>query len=121
MTLRQFSRLACLSALSVAALALVAGCPLQPQQLEAAGVTAGTYAVEYADGQLMVYDLPEYRDEEGMLYTYDISQPDWYTGPAVYEVDDNGAWTPIVENVTIDEILTTWDFPPRPEAPAASE
>jgi len=65
--------------------------------------------------------LPEYRDEAGTLYTYDITQPDWYAGPAVYEVDEDGVWTVVIEDVTIDEILTTWDFPPRPEESAASE
>lgn len=121
MKLRQFSRVAGLATLSAAALLLVAGCPLQPEQLEAAGVTAGSYAVEYDGAQLIVYSLPETRDEEGLWYTFDVPQPDWYTGPAVYEVNENGEWTAVIENVTIDEVITTWDVVPAVEAPTAAD
>ncbi len=95
---------------------LIAGCPVDSTLIDTPAALAGTYWVEYADQTLSVFELPEYRGEEGVWHTFEIAVPDWYTGPALYEVNDDGSWQRLTDDpdLTLDEVLMLYDPPPAP-------
>jgi hypothetical protein len=98
-------------------LLLVAGCPMDAAQLSGTlPLTSGTYWVEYADGQLAAYELPEQRTDGGKWYAISTDVPQWYTGPALYGVNPDGTWARITSdpNLTLDDILVVYD--PKPSA-----
>ncbi|MGD8452483.1 MAG: hypothetical protein PVJ57_11740 [Phycisphaerae bacterium] len=95
------------------------GCPLDPMAIspetfEPLPAIPGLYWAEHTDGELAIYRLPEYREDPGSWTTHEIDPPDWYTGPAVYELDDVGDWTRVTEgdDLTLDEIMQLYDFAP---------
>lgn len=102
--------------LMILPLLLVAGCPVDLTQLPADQMLAGTYWVEYRDGQLMAFELPEFRGETGTWHSLPAAQPDWYTGPALYDVNADGTWIRLGDagELTLDDVLQTYDPPPRP-------
>ena len=97
-------------------LASLAGCPVSNTSLDLGADLVGTYWVEYQAGQLAVFELPPYRGDEGVWNRLTIGQPDWYTGPALYEVNADGSWSRLTtdETLTLDDVLQTYDPPPRP-------
>jgi hypothetical protein len=100
-------------------LLLVAGCPMDAAQFSGTPpLTSGTYWVEYANGQLTAYELPEQRTDAGKWYAMPTDVPQWYTGPALYSVNPDGTWTRITTdpNLTLDDILVVYD-PKPPAAP----
>jgi len=101
--------------LIVTPLALLAGCPLDASVLEPLPDVAGTYWVEYGDGELAVFELPEYRGEEGTWHLLATEQPSWYTGPALYEVGEDGSWVRLTTDpgLTLDDIIQLYDPAPR--------
>lgn len=103
---------------------LVAGCPMDMAQLDATpGLAsaypdlAGLYWVEYADDELAIFRLPAVRGDDGDWLEIAADMPDWYTGPALYEVDAGGAWERIThdDSITLDEIIQLHD--PVPAIP----
>ncbi len=108
--------------MSGCSLLAVAGCPVDSTQLPAVDSVAGTYWVEYQDGQLSAYELPQYRGEPGTWRTLAVDRPDWYTGPALYEVNQNGSWLRLTvdDNLTLDDVMQLHDPPPRPPTNEAS-
>ncbi len=108
-------------------LVIVAGCPVDSTSLQL-GETAGgdsglkaasdgrEYWVEYADGTLAMFELPQYRGQEGSWQRVARSEPAWYTGPALYAVDADGAWTRLTDdsNLTLDDVIQLYDPPPAP-------
>jgi hypothetical protein len=104
-----------LLAISVFPLILTAGCPVDATVATLPSVDAGTYWVEYQDGALAVFELPTYRGESGVWYTLEIAEPAWYTGPALYEVREDGSWVPLTTGgaMTLDDVLQTYDPAPR--------
>ena len=104
--------------LLLSATVLLAGCPVDAPQLEPTVVPAGMYWVEYEAGALAVYELPQYRGEAGVWHTLVTAQPEWYTGPALYEVRADGSWTRLTsgDGQTLDDVLQTYDAPPRAES-----
>lgn len=102
--------------LCISPLIAVAGCPLDLTSGQVAATLAGTYWVEFDDGALQAYVLPQYRGEDGRWLTLDTAAPDWYSGPALYELHEDTTWTRLTEgDLTLDEVLQTYDPPPRPE------
>lgn len=97
-------------------LALLAGCPITDTPLDLGADLAGTYWVEYDGGQLAVFELPAYRGDEGVWTRLTIAQPNWYTGPALYQVNADGSWMRVMayEALTLDDVLLTYDPPPQP-------
>lgn len=95
---------------------LVAGCPLDNMDFPLTESLEGWYWVEYHDGLLSAYELPEYRGEDGRWITLETTEPVGFTGPGLYEVDADGNWTMLVsgENETLDDFLQTYDPQPRP-------
>lgn len=94
---------------------LLAGCPLDSAgSLEG---LAGTYWVEHRAGELAAYALPATRGESGHWLTLETEVPAWYTGPALYEVADDGTWKRLTDDtaLTLDDVLQTYD--PRPSVP----
>ena len=77
---------------------------------------AGTYWVEYQAGQLAVFELPRYRGDVGVWHQLAMDQPDWYTGPALYDVNSDGSWSRLATSdaLTLDDVLQTYDPPPQP-------
>ena len=108
-------------------LVLVAGCPVNPDVVDSgAGQSstvpyrtslAGDYWAEYADGTLAIFELPRYRGAAGAWLTAATPQPEWYTGPALYEVKEDGTWTRLTSdaNLTLDDIIQLYDPPPAVE------
>lgn len=103
---------------------LVAGCPMDMAQLDASPVLAdmypdlaGQYWVEYADGELAIFRLPQVRGDDGDWLEIAADMPTWYTGPALYEVDDTGMWQRVTQDdsITLDEIIQLHD--PVPAIP----
>jgi hypothetical protein len=99
-------------------LALLAGCPNVDAPLGLGADLAGTYWVEYQAGQLAVFELPLYRGDEGVWNRLTIAQPNWYTGPALYQVNADGSWSRVMayETLTLDDVLQTYDPLPRVES-----
>ncbi len=95
-------------------LALVGGCPAVPEGIDLPASVAGTYWVEYADGALAVFELPAQRGQEGVWHRFEAAEPAWYTGPAVYEVSEDGGWVRLSTqaDLTLDEVLQLHDPPP---------
>lgn len=103
--------------LLVGPLFAVAGCPIDATDGAVAASLAGTYWVEYRAGALEAYVLPEFRDDEGLWLTLDTEVPDWYTGPALYELSDDGTWARLTDgDLTLDDVLQVYDPPPGPAA-----
>lgn len=95
------------------------GCPLDPvtfdpDTFEPLPVIPGLYWVEHVDGELAIYRLPEDREDPGTWTTREGDPPLWYTGPAVYDLDDTGDWVRVTEddNLTLDEVMQLYDFAP---------
>jgi hypothetical protein len=112
-TLQRLARLA----LSVCPVALVAGCPIDAAQFDGPGVPAGMYWVEHDDGELVLFELPAERSAEGTWFTFETDPPEWYAGPALYELHDDGTWSRLSgdQTLTLDEIIQLYD--PRPALP----
>lgn len=100
--------------IAVFPLILMGGCPIDPTLGGVLPAEAGTYWVEYSDSALVVYELPATRDEVGAWHTFEMAQPDWYTGPALYEVHEDGSWDRLTtdETLTLDDVLQTYDPAP---------
>ncbi len=105
---------------AVLPLVLMAGCPDAPGILNLSPSLAGTYWVEYQDGTLVTYELPADRGAEGTWLSAAMAMPEWYTGPALYEVSADGTWLRLEDgaDLTLDEVMQLYD--PRPAAPDAS-
>jgi len=97
--------------LIVTPLLLVAGCPVQSGPTLDVSLVVDTYWVEYSDGQLLIYGLPEHRVDEGTWYSVTTRAPEWYTGPALYNFNPDGTWTRVTEdpNLTLDGLLSLLD------------
>ncbi len=95
-------------------LALLGGCPTDSVPSDVLDELAGTYWVEYADGQLVVFALPECRGEAGTWSRLSTPEPEWYTGPALYEVGSDGTWMRLTTDttLTLDDIMLTYDPAP---------
>ena len=101
--------------LCICPLFAIAGCPFDVTSGRLPATLAGTYWVEYGDGALQAFVLPEYRGEEGRWLTLDTATTGWYSGPALYELHDDATWTRLTEgDLTLDDVLQTYDPPPRP-------
>lgn len=100
---------------------LIAGCPFDAAGLIGGDTIAGTYWVEYRDGELAAFALPTYRGEAGTWHTLTTARPAWYTGPALYEVNADGSWERLTDdpNLTLDDVLQLHDPPPAPPADSA--
>lgn len=96
-------------------LLLTAGCPVDATSATWSEAPAGTYWVEQRDGDLAVYQFPTSRDDTGVWRRVEITQPEWYTGPALYVVSENGTWTrsTTADTLTLDDVLLTYDPAPR--------
>ncbi|MFH1745433.1 MAG: hypothetical protein ABIG44_00145 [Planctomycetota bacterium] len=94
--------------------ASLGGCPVDLNTLEPPPAAAGQYWIEYTDGELALYRLPDQRGEEGVWYVIETESPEWFTGPAVYELDTEGLWTRLTEdeNLTLDEVIQLYDTAP---------
>ena len=92
----------------------VGGCPIDPAAFEPPPAAAGLYWVEHAAGELALYRLPEYRGDPGQWLVIETDPPEWYTGPAVYGLAEDGTWTRQTEDddLTLDDVLQLYDFPP---------
>jgi hypothetical protein len=104
-----------LLAIAASPLLLTAGCPVDATPAVLSEAPAGTYWVEYQAGSLAVYELPVYRGEAGIWRTVKIAAPQWYTGPALYVVREDGSWDRLTtgDTLTLDDVLQTYDPAPR--------
>ncbi len=109
MTIRALVRLACLLVLPL----LPGGCPLSPTD-EAEALAPGVYWVEEDGGATNFYALPDRRLESATLVRTEPDAPEWFDGPASYELDEAGAWTRISTEAdqTLDELLQLLDLLP---------
>ena len=112
---RPDNRLLALSAISMLALASLGGCPVDNAGTGLQPVEAGTYWVEYQDDSLMAFELPAYRGESGMWRTLETTHPEWFSGPALYELRADGAWDRVTKDnsESLDDVLQTYDPGPR--------
>ncbi len=100
----------------------IAGCPTETALVAPSTWVPGYYWVEYAEGELVVTELPRLNTEAAKTFTVAMAEPDWYEGPALYEVADDGTWTIIARGYEeYDEFLNLYDPKrPLPEAPDAA-
>ena len=92
-------------------LLLVAGCPVESGPTLDVSLVVDTYWVDYRDGQLLIYRLPEHRVDEGTWYSFTTPAPEWYTGPALYNFNPDGTWTRATwdPDLTLDDLLSLLD------------
>jgi len=99
------------------------GCTLDPATLVSdsavhASLAPGMYWVEGTGDVLNAYRLPEQRGDAGQWLAIEGTAPAWYTGPAVYRLADDAAWSRETQgdDLTLDDVLQLWD--PSPRSPA---
>lgn len=95
----------------------VGGCPVDLASVEPPPAAAGLYWAEHADGELSLYRLPDERGEAGIWFVVPTDEPEWYSGPAVYALDEEGNWTRETDgdDLTLDEVIQLYDIAPPPE------
>jgi hypothetical protein len=95
--------------------AMIAGCPVPPTLPDDRPESPGMYWAEYRDGELTLFELPRYRGEQGAWHTLGPDLPEWYGGPGLYLLSEDGSWSRLTTDrtLTLDEVIQLHDPPPR--------